>query len=138
MATVLSPCADPILIVGNPPWVTNATLGRLASGNHPRKENRQGLSGIDALTGKSNFDVSEWMISRLLEAAAGRRATLAMLCKTAVAHKVLVYAWKNGLPVEHCEIRRIDAAQHFGAQVDACLLVCRLGRRPAANRVPRV
>jgi hypothetical protein len=131
--SVLSGCVDPILIVGNPPWVTNAALGRLGSGNLPQKENRQGLSGIDALTGKSNFDVSEWMISRLLEAAAGHRATLAMLCKTAVAHKVLVNAWKTGLPVEHCEIRRFDAAKHFGAKVDACLLVCRLGRRPAAN-----
>ncbi len=127
--SILSSCAEPILIVGNPPWVTNATLGRLASGNHPRKENRQRLSGIEALTGKSNFDVSEWMISRLLEAASGRRATLAMLCKTAVAHKVLANAWKSGLPLEQSEIRPIDASRHFGAQVDACLLVCHLGSR---------
>jgi hypothetical protein len=127
--SILSSCAEPFLIVGNPPWVTNAALGRLESGNHPRKENRQGLAGIEALTGKSNFDVSEWMISRLLEAAAGRRATLAMLCKTAVAHKVLANAWKSGLPLDRCEIRPIDASRHFGAQVDACLLVCHLGSR---------
>jgi hypothetical protein len=127
--SILSSCAEPILIVGNPPWVTNAALSRLASGNHPRKENRQGWTGIEALTGKSNFDVSEWMISRLLEAAAGRRATLAMLCKTAVAHKVLANAWKSGLPLERSEIRPIDASKHFGAQVDACLLVCHLGCR---------
>jgi hypothetical protein len=127
--SILSSCAEPILMVGNPPWVTSATLGRLASGNHPRKENRQGLAGIEALTGKSNFDVSEWMISRLLEAAAGRRATLAMLCKTAVAHKVLANAWKSGLPLDQSEIRPIDASRHFGAQVDACLLVCHLGSR---------
>ena len=131
--SVLSQCADPILIVGNPPWVTNSALGRLASDNHPRKDNRQGLAGIDALTGKSNFDVSEWMISRLLEASAGRRATLAMLCKTAVAHKVLAHAWKNRLPIEHSEIRPFDAPKWFGAQVDACLLVCRLGSPPATN-----
>lgn len=130
---VLARCMEPILIVGNPPWVTNAALGRLGSGNHPRKENRQGLDGIDALTGKSNFDVSEWMLSRLIEAAAGRRATLAMLCKTAVAQKVLAHAWKSRLPIEHSEIRAIDAARHFGAQVDACLLVCRLGHRAGAH-----
>jgi len=131
--SVLSQCADPILIVGNPPWVTNSALGRLASDNHPRKDNRQRLAGIDALTGKSNFDVSEWMISRLLEASAGRRATLAMLCKTAVAHKVLAFAWKNRLSIEHSEIRPIDAPKHFGAQVDACLLVCRFGSHVATN-----
>ena len=131
--SVLSQTADPILIVGNPPWVTNAVLSRLASGNHPRKENRQGLAGIEALTGKSNFDVSEWMLLRLLEAAAGRRATLAMLCKTAVAQKVLNQAWKNEWPIEHSEIRQIDAAKFFGARVDACLLICRLGSRAAAT-----
>lgn len=130
---LLSSWSDPILVIGNPPWVTNATLGRLKSGNHPRKENRQGLAGLDALTGKSNFDVSEWMISRLLEAAAGRRATLAMLCKTAVARKVLVHAWNSGLPLEHSEIRPIDAAKYFGARVDACLLVCRLGSRSRSH-----
>jgi SAM-dependent methyltransferase len=131
--SVLSQCAEPILIIGNPPWVTSAALGRLASGNRPRKENRRGLSGLDALTGKSNFDVSEWMIVRLLEAAAGRRMTLAMLCKTAVAQKVLAHAWKSRLPVEHSEVRRIDAAKSFGARVDACLLVCRLGVGSAAG-----
>jgi SAM-dependent methyltransferase len=130
--SVLSQSADPILIVGNPPWVTNSALSRLASDNHPRKENRQGLAGIEALTGKSNFDVSEWMISRLLEAAVGRPATLAMLCKTAVAQKVLNQAWKNEWPIEHSEIRQIDAAKFFGARVDACLLICRLGSRAAA------
>ena len=65
--SVLSQTADPILIAGNPPWVTNAVLSRLASNNHPLKENRQGLAGIEAITGKSNFDVSEWMLLRLLE-----------------------------------------------------------------------
>jgi hypothetical protein len=134
--SVLSQCAEPILIVGNPPWVTNAALGRLASGNHPRKENRQRLAGIEALTGKSNFDVSEWIILRLLEAAAGRKATLAMLCKTAVAQKVLTHAWKAGLPIEESAVRPIDAAKFFGARVDACLFVCRLGHRAAAQECP--
>jgi hypothetical protein len=36
------------------------------------------------------------------------------------------------LPIEHSEIRPIDAARYFGAHVDACLLVCRLGSRAAA------
>ena len=48
------------------------------------------------MTGKSNFDISEWMLIRLLEALQGRRATIAMLCKTATARKVLRHAWLNG------------------------------------------
>ena len=46
---------------------------------------------------------------------------------------MLARAWKCGLPIEESEIRPIDAARHFGAQVDACLLTCRLGRGPAVR-----
>src|SRR5580700_6050436 len=96
--------AEPLLILGNPPWVTNSALGVLGSSNLPPKQNLPGRSGLEGLTGKSNFDVSEWMIGRLLEAAAGRRATLAMLCKTAVARRVLARAWETALPLASCEI----------------------------------
>ncbi|MBF5066102.1 SAM-dependent methyltransferase, partial [Salmonella enterica subsp. enterica serovar Istanbul] len=53
------------------------------------KENGRGLRGLDARTGASNFDVSEWMVVRLLESLAGHDATLAMLCKAAVARRVV-------------------------------------------------
>src|SRR5690606_38293512 len=58
---VLAARRGPLLIAGNPPWVTNAALGALEAGNLPRKSNHAGLKGLDARTGKSNFDISEWM-----------------------------------------------------------------------------
>jgi hypothetical protein len=131
-SSVLADCAEPLLIVGNPPWVTNAALGVLGSGNLPQKQNLPGRSGLEGLTGKSNFDLSEWMIYRLLEGVAGRRATLAMLCKTAVARRVLARVWEAQLPLQSCEIRAIDAVRHFEARVDACLLICRSGSSPTA------
>jgi hypothetical protein len=124
---LLAECPQPLLVLGNPPWVTNSALGVLGSGNLPPKQSLPGWSGLDGLTGKSNFDVSEWMIFRLLAAVSTRRATVAMLCKTAVARRVLTRAWESGLPLKSCEIRAIDAVRHFGARVDACLLVCRTG-----------
>ncbi|MDR0973442.1 MAG: hypothetical protein LBM61_05595, partial [Prevotellaceae bacterium] len=45
---------DNILIVGNPPWVTNSMLGSLNSSNIPRKSNFKNQNGIDAITGKGN------------------------------------------------------------------------------------
>jgi hypothetical protein len=117
---------EPILVVGNPPWVTNSTLGALGSSNLPKKSNFQNHNGMDALTGKSNFDISEWMLIKLLEMLAGRKATMAMLCKTAVARKVLIHAWKNDIGLIDSEIHPIDAAASFGAAVDACLLLCSL------------
>ena len=135
---LLAECAEPLLILGNPPWVTNSALGVLGSGNLPPKQNLPGRSGLEGLTGKSNFDVSEWMIGRLLEAAAGRRATLAMLCKTAAARRVLARAWETALPLASCEIRPIDAARHFGVRVDACLFICRTAAGPTGVAECRV
>ncbi|PQO31883.1 SAM-dependent methyltransferase [Bremerella cremea] len=114
----------PVLILGNPPWVTNSELGSLGSGNLPTKSNFQNDRGIAAKTGKANFDISQWMITHLLESLASRGGTLAMLCKTAVARKILLQAWKASLPLGKCSIREINARKHFGAAVDACLLTC--------------
>lgn len=122
--SILKDLPEPILVTGNPPWVTNAELGGLGSSNLPQKTNFQKHNGLDALTGKSNFDICESMLMRILELLDGRNATMAMLCKTAVARKVLLYAWRKGIGLKGSDIYNIDAPRHFGASVDACLLVC--------------
>ena len=121
---LLNGLPDPILVIGNPPWVTNSELAALNSANLPKKTNFQGFSGLDAKTGKSNFDISEWMLIHILEFLDRRDATMAMLCKISVARKVLAYAWKRNLPLRLSQIHLIDAKEAFGASVDACLLVC--------------
>jgi len=121
---LLGELSDPVLAIGNPPWVTNAGLGAIGSSNLPAKSNFQKHAGLDALTGKSNFDISEWMLIRESEWLNGRCGTLAMLCKTTVARKVLRYAWKHSTQFSRADIYLIDAMDNFGAAVDACLLVC--------------
>ena len=121
--SLLESLPEPLLIIGNPPWVTNAELGSIGSSNLPKKSNFQRHGGFDAITGKSNFDISEWMLLSALDWIDGKRATIAMLCKTSVARKVLAHAWKNGYRLENADIYHIDATTHFGAAVDACLLV---------------
>ncbi|OJT17724.1 hypothetical protein BO221_44380 [Archangium sp. Cb G35] len=118
---------DPLLVVGNPPWVTSSDLGYLKSHNIPTKENFHGRSGLDALTGKSNFDISEWMLLKLLGWLDGRRGTVAMLCKTAVARKALSYSWAQGLRIASSSLRQVNAVKHFGASVDACLFLVQFG-----------
>ncbi len=119
---------EPVLVVGNPPWVTNSAIGSLNGSNLPKKSNFLNMKGMDAITGKSNFDISEWMMFHLLETLSGRQSVMAMLCKTTVARKVLKRAWKSGLPIEKASMWSIDALNHFGAAVDACLLVCEMGK----------
>ncbi|HEY8080343.1 MAG TPA: hypothetical protein VIF62_39705, partial [Labilithrix sp.] len=117
---VVGSLAEPVLVVGNPPWVTSSVLGAMGAANLPAKSNFKRLRGLDARTGAANFDVSEWMILHLLEALAEKDATLAMLCKTAVARRVIERS-----PALSGEIRRIDAQRWFGASVDAALFVVR-------------
>jgi hypothetical protein len=116
-----------LLVLGNLPWVTNSAVAAMNGSNLPIKENFLGLRGLAARTGKSNFDISEWMLIRLIRALRGRAAVIAMLCKTATARKLLRYAWQNDGRVQAAALYRIDAAAHFDAAVDACLLLARTG-----------
>jgi hypothetical protein len=116
-----------ILVIGNPPWVTNAALGALGSNNLPQKTNFQNCSGFAAKTGKANFDISEWMLIKLIESLDGQRACVAMLCKTATARKVLRYGWANRFNIGRASIHLIDASAYFGVSVDACLLIVHTG-----------
>lgn len=122
-----------VLVLGNPPWVTQAAVAALDGSNVPRKENIYGLRGLAAKTGKANFDIAEWMLVRLLQALRGREATVAVLCKAATAQKVLQHAWRNDLRVGDAALYRIDAAAEFGVAVEACLFVAKLGRAGPAE-----
>jgi hypothetical protein len=127
---------EPLLVVGNPPWVTSAEQGAIGASNLPRKQNFKKLNGLDARTGKSNFDVSEWMLLRLLAALQGRDATVAMLCKASVARRVIEFTASQSLHVSPIGLWQIDAEAHFGAAVDAVLFACRTRRAGAAAAWP--
>ncbi len=122
--SILDNLPQPVLIVGNLPWVTNSALGAIESKNIPRKTNFQKHSGLDAITGKSNFDISEWMLIHLLESINGREGVLAMLCKSSVARKVLKHAWKNNLDIHAACIYQVNAKKYFNVAVDMGLFVC--------------
>jgi hypothetical protein len=128
-STTIGELPRPLLVVGNPPWVTNAELGQLGSGNLPTKSNFQKFKGLDAVTGKSNFDISEWMLIKNLEWIIEAKGVLAVLCKIAVARKVLNRAWQSGVPITEARIIRIDAKAHFNAAVDACLCIIRTDQK---------
>lgn len=116
----------PILIIGNPPWITSAEMTILNGQNLPIKTNIHKFSGLDAKTGKSNFDIAEWIIITLLESFNGYDGILAMLCKNSVARKVLTYCNNNKLMISGASMYSIDAKKYFQAAVDACLFTCDL------------
>ena len=83
--------------------------------------------GFDAKTGKSNFDITEWMLIRLINSLQKSSACMAMLCKTSTARKVLRHFWNKDAYIHNSSIHKIDAAKYFGVAVDACLLMTSIG-----------
>lgn len=132
-ATKLNEQEGPLLVLGNPPWVTNSELGSLGSSNLPTKSNFQNHRGFDAVTGKANFDISEWMLLQNVLWLSNRPGAIAVLCKTAVARKVLRSIWRAKTIVSDARIYKIDALGHFGAAVDACLFVLQFGGEPSTT-----
>ena len=117
----------PMLVVGNPPWVTNSQLSVLGSSNRPARANTDNARGIDAITGSSNFDIAEYIWVKLLTEFSDRPVTIAMICKTQVARNILLYCARRQLPVTGSSLRMIDAKKWFAAGVDACWFSVELG-----------
>ena len=121
-----------VLILGNPPWVTNAELSSLGSKNLPLKRNIKGHRGFLAITGKSNFDISEYIILMLLDAFASCNGYMALLVKNAVVRNVVHDLRRTQYPLGEIEAFDIDTKKYFGAAVDASLFTCRLGAKKKA------
>lgn len=115
-----------VLVIGNPPWVNNSTLSTLDSSNLPQKKNFKGAKGLDALTGESNFDISEYIILQLINAFKDTTATIAMLCKTSVARNIFQELKRQAISFLYCDIITFDASTVFGINANACLLLIKL------------
>ena len=124
----------PLLVVGNLPWVTTSALGASGGSNGPERSNARRSRGIDALTGASNFDISEALWLKLIGELAPERPTIALLCKAGVARAILRAVHRDGLPVTHASLWGIDAHRWFRASVGACLLRVEVGPGPRATQ----
>ncbi|MDR0932219.1 MAG: hypothetical protein LBM70_04265 [Victivallales bacterium] len=125
-------CIDPsdeLLILGNPPWVTNSQLSTLNSNNVPSKGNFKGYSGLDAITGKGNFDVAEYIILQLLSEFAKYKCTLAMLCKTIVAKNIIRDMNRYNFQISSADMFVFNATEIFNVNCDAALFVVQLGKK---------
>ena len=130
---ILEQASGALLVLGNLPWVTNSVQSGIGGANLPRKANFQHHNGLDAITGKANFDISEWMLLEVFRWMEGRQGDVAMLVKTAVARKVLAHAQRQGLALASSCIIKIDAKKAFDVSVDACLLVVRFNNAVVAT-----
>ncbi len=119
------------LVIGNPPWVTNAELGAMDSKNLPKKSNFKKHNGIDAITGKGNFDIGEYISLLLLNAFHKHNGQFAFLIKNTVVKNLLYEQKSNSFHIEGIEKLNIDSKKEFEVSVDACLFLCQLNQNPA-------
>ncbi len=119
-----------LLIIGNPPWVTNAALSSLDSENVPRKMNLKHHAGLDAMTGKANFDLGESITLSLLDTFHNCSGAFAFLVKNAVIRNILTEQRRRKYRIGRLEQLSINAQKEFGAAVEAALLRCDLNESP--------
>jgi hypothetical protein len=110
-----------ILVIGNPPWVTNTKLGNLNSSNLPVKTNFKSLRGLDAMTGKSNFDISEYITLMLIEYFQNKDAVLCFLVKNTVVKNIIYDQKNNKYKLSNLKKIVFDANKEFNVSVDACM-----------------
>ena len=110
-----------VLVLGNPPWVTNSWLGQKDSKNVPKKSNYKNVRGIEALTGKGNFDIGESVTFSMLNTFAESKGCFAFLIKNSVVKNIVHGQKQNHFPIGQMESIAIDAKKEFNASVDASL-----------------
>ena len=116
-----------ILAIGNPPWVTNSKLSTIQSNNLPKKSNIKRTKGIDAITGKGNFDIAEYICGQIFDFLEGENATFAFLLKNSVIKNLIYEQKKKRYQITHLTQYNIDAREEFGASVAAALLYAKMG-----------
>lgn len=124
-----------VLVIGNPPWVTNSEQGMLGGMNTGEKRNLKTLSGFDAMTGKSNFDISEAIILHVVSLLKERcrSAQFALLAKFSVIRNLMQFLAPHAFIGDY-EYHRINTSLHFGASVDAGLLKFRIDKNAELRR----
>jgi hypothetical protein len=118
------------LIIGNPPWVTNSKLGSLNSSNLPIKANFKNHSGLDAITGKSNFDIAEYISLMMIETFQGIHGHMVLLLKNTVIKNIVFEQNKKRYKIASIEKQCIDSKKEFDVSVEASLLFCKLDSIP--------
>ena len=120
---ILNSTQSTILIVGNPPWITISELSSLNSNNIPLKSNIKGFKGFDALTGKSNFDITETIIVKLIKLFSNSTGKIAILCKNSVVRNILKETNNSNLKISNIRALNFRAKEYFGKICNASLFV---------------
>lgn len=120
------------LVLGNPPWVTNSDLGKSGNRNLPTKTNFKHVKGLNAITGKGNFDIAEYIFYMMQKLLEGEEGVIAMLLKNSVA-KNIIYEQRNSNNLHDSCQYSINAGKEFNVSTSASLFVTKAGAGDKKN-----
>lgn len=123
-SVIYNTCQESLLVLGNPPWITNSELSLLNSSNVPRKSNFKKHKGFDAITGKGNFDIGEFVVLTMLNAFSNYPGNMAMLLKNSVIKNLVYDLRKTNYKISKLRSFSFNAKEHFNASVEASLFTC--------------
>lgn len=118
------------LVIGNPPWVTNSELGSINSSNLPQKSNFKNHKGFEAITGKGNFDIGEYISLVMLKNFQYHNGIFAFLIKNSVVKNLIHDQKHNKFLISKSEKHNIDSKKEFNVSVNASLFLTKLNNQP--------
>lgn len=121
---------EELLVLGNPPWVTNSMLSSLESNNLPTKSNFKKHNGLDAITGKGNFDIGEFITLMMFDAFQNNNGHFAFLVKNSVIKNIVFDQRQRSYNISDLRKLSIDSKKEFNVSVEASLLYCKLNNNP--------
>lgn len=119
------------LVIGNPPWVTNSELSVIESKNLPKKSNFKKHSGLEAMTGKGNFDIAEYIALKMLQCFQNHNGLFAFLIKNSVIKNLIHDQKQNKFSIGQPKMLNIDAKKEFNVSVKAGLFLTHLNTPPS-------
>ena len=123
------------MIIGNPPWITNTELSKINSNNVPNKNNFKNKSGFEAITGTSNFDISESILLKMIDEFKNSDSAIAFLCKTTVSRNVFIELIKNSIKYRFIKQVNFNSSKLFKIDADACLFIIQFGQNSLDDEI---
>lgn len=126
-----------ILIIGNPPGIINTEL-KINSKIIQTNSNFKKLRKMDTMMRNSNFDISEYIILRLIDEFKDSNATIAFLCKTTISRNIFIELIKNNIKYSFVKQLNFNSSKIFKIDNNTCLFIIQFGGPSLADKTCEV
>ena len=125
------------LIIGNPPRVTRYELLKTKS-NISINPNFKNLKNNDIKLDNANFDISEYIILKIINEFKNTRTTMAFLCEKTVPRNIFIELIKNNIKYSFIKQINFNSYKKFNLETETCLFIIQFGETIMKNKTCEV